>query len=137
MYPVEWYDELLRCGSFGAVRLGASEAAIESALGPADDEGLIGQCRIMAFQDKHIQVSFAGGVVVHFGVYFRSHAGCYVSLEGLTLSSRTTVDEIRGWMRSKGASGSECRASDALSIELQSGVTVVFAGGVLESFQVS
>lgn len=137
-FPSEWYEEFLRNAAFGLVRVGASESSVLRTAGTPEDEGFLSRSmRILAFRSKHLQITSKSDRVVHVGLYFRDEQRTPVVLPNLELSSRTSADDLRNWMRGEGVAWDEEMYAGTLHIRLPSGVVAVLDEGVLDSLQVS
>ena len=137
-FPAELYREFLRTAAFGSVRLGADEPSVLETAGTAHDEGTLGRSmRVLAFQSKHLQVTFKGGRVVHFGLYFRDKKRRPVVLANLELSGRTSVDDLGHWMRAAGLGWEQDVQANEIRMNCGNGIVAVFDEGSLDSLQVS
>ena len=137
-FPVARYEELLRSGSFGEVRLGASWSAVLETAGEASDEGQLGRSlHIVAFELGHLQVTFHRGEVVHFGLYFRDESRLPVRLPNLELTRETSAADLCVWMSDVGVPWRTESVPGGARLHLGTGAVAVFEAGRLDSLQVS
>jgi hypothetical protein len=124
-------EQFLRTGELGPIRVGMTQAEAVACLGPAQDESVQREPKILKYGG--LQITFARltrgaeGQVALIGLYYhaRERIPALVSPTDFTATSETTLGEMREFVVRFGLSPREVIRGDDIVLTLPSGVEIV------------